>query len=439
MDFFKPTSSSDQFLKRKLKYLRVVFTICLTLMGIYFLRYNFEFGTTSFNGLFILTFALILPSPYIYSRTKNLTLASSLIVWPATIYLLILIWTSGGIDAPGVFWLSAIPLTTAILLGVRVSIFSIFIIALFLLTSIIAKTLGYDSNILGDVVDPKLERTINVITFMIYSLVTSIYFIQAEAKFQVQISEQKNEIDNLLKILVHDIANPLTNMIFILNRLRNGKATNLNEAHQNLGRFVGNIKLLLEQVRSLRALKDGKAFIEKSPVLLSQILTDLQRDLRPQLEQKQINLIIKQDHFVPYLVGDPNVLKQVILTNILTNAIKFSPAESSIEITTSQEQDFIMIEVRDYGIGIPPAIQKNLFSTHEHTHRKGTAGESGTGFGMPLVKEFTQKLGGQLDFHSSETDSPFFPRGTRVRIKFPALPESKDSQSSHLAFRKNSL
>jgi signal transduction histidine kinase len=286
--------------------------------------------------------------------------------------------------------------------------------------------MGYPSNELANVVDYETERVINVFSFLFYGLLTSIYFIRTEEKFQIQLSAQKNEIDNLLKILVHDISTPLTVMNFTLIKVKMNNWTNIEEAHQTLTRCFTNIHLLLNQVKSLSALRDGKTYIQMMPFKLNETLHEVQTDLQTALVKKQIKLVINAQHQSEYLYGDSNVFRQVILTNIITNAIKFSEPEGQIDLTTEDCDEFVSIRIRDHGIGMPTHIRKNLFNAHYQTHRKGTSGEGGTGFGMPLVYEFTQKLQGTIEVESSEADTEQSKRGTTFHLKFRiAKPEVK--------------
>ncbi|HBC75366.1 MAG TPA: hypothetical protein DC017_11070 [Candidatus Wallbacteria bacterium] len=85
-----------------------------------------------------------------------------------------------------------------------------------------------------------------------------------------------------------------------------------------------------------------------------------------------------------------------ILRNLLVNAIKFSKPESEIEISASSKEKFVEISVKDSGIGMPPEIAAGLFVIGENIVRDGTAKEKGTGLGLALCKEFTEKHGGTI-------------------------------------------
>jgi hypothetical protein len=93
--------------------------------------------------------------------------------------------------------------------------------------------------------------------------------------------------------------------------------------------------------------------------------------------------------------ADVNML-MTILRNLLVNAIKFSKPESEIDISAASKENFVEISVKDSGIGMPPEIAAGLFVIGENIVRDGTAQEKGTGLGLALCKEFTEKHGGTI-------------------------------------------
>ena len=105
-----------------------------------------------------------------------------------------------------------------------------------------------------------------------------------------------------------------------------------------------------------------------------------------------------------------------MLGNILSNAIKFSHIGGEIKIIVKNVDDsFIEILISDKGIGMPPDLVKSIFSATKPTTRKGTLGEKGTGFGMPLVKLFMDIYDAKI-FVNSKMDKEN--SGTEFRLVF---------------------
>ncbi|AGH96683.1 ATP-binding protein [Pseudobdellovibrio exovorus] len=90
-----------------------------------------------------------------------------------------------------------------------------------------------------------------------------------------------------------------------------------------------------------------------------------------------------------------------------------------MKISLSLEGANVVIEIRDFGIGMPKNILNNLFRMDSPTTRQGTSGEKGTGYGMPLVREYLQMMNGSIEVFSQEVDTSDFVRGTQVILRLP--------------------
>ena len=112
------------------------------------------------------------------------------------------------------------------------------------------------------------------------------------------------------------------------------------------------------------------------------------------------------------------MIEDQIIANILTNAIKFSPEGGSITLTCHDNGSQIELHIEDEGDGVPQHILPYLFDPLAPTSREGTAGETGTGFGLPIVKKFISVLGGEISVHSPARPNPAEKRGTKVRLAF---------------------
>ncbi|MFC2099036.1 sensor histidine kinase, partial [Bacteroidota bacterium] len=127
--------------------------------------------------------------------------------------------------------------------------------------------------------------------------------------------------------------------------------------------------------------------------LFSNVL-EIQRMLNSSMEKKNIHFEnrIAENTFA---WADPNMI-QTIVRNLISNAIKFTPADGTIELSSESLDDRIMISVRDTGIGISEEKQKKLFDFGDFNSSSGTEGEHGTGLGLLICYEFVKKHGGNL-------------------------------------------
>ena len=96
--------------------------------------------------------------------------------------------------------------------------------------------------------------------------------------------------------------------------------------------------------------------------------------------------------------ADDDMLKTVV-RNFMSNAVKFSPEGSSIDIAVTVEGDFAKVSVRDHGVGIAPERLESIFHKGETTY--GTGGEEGSGLGLQLCADFARKNGGDVMVESA--------------------------------------
>jgi signal transduction histidine kinase len=158
---------------------------------------------------------------------------------------------------------------------------------------------------------------------------------------------------------------------------------------------------ILELVKKMQALESGKMVLELKPVNLKGIIDVSGKILERKIFAKKIRLktTVPADIFV---IAEIYSFSNSVLNNLITNAVKFSPKTSTIEISAVREGETVTLTVRDRGIGMPDEIKKNIFNVSYKTNRRGTDGETGTGFGMPLVKKFVEAYGGSITIDSTE-------------------------------------
>ncbi|MCB1157852.1 MAG: ATP-binding protein, partial [Leptospiraceae bacterium] len=151
------------------------------------------------------------------------------------------------------------------------------------------------------------------------------------------------------------------------------------------------------------------------PVYLKDMLTKSLNLLKEQIDHKK--LYVKVDVEPNLLIKvDETSFVNTVLNNLLTNAIKFSYESGDIEIRTSKgnKPNKLLLELKDYGIGIPQKLLQDIFDPTKKTHRPGTWQEKGTGFGMPLVKNLMEAYGGEVQLDSRSIEEHPESHGTSV-------------------------
>lgn len=134
---------------------------------------------------------------------------------------------------------------------------------------------------------------------------------------------------------------------------------------------------------------------------------DLVREaFEPHLESKHIRLTIDGDRDTtgdspPLAWAEPELFVESVLGNLVSNAIKFSPEGTIVAVSADEVGDEIRVRIRDSGPGLPPDVLAHFASEGSLPTRRGTAGESGQGYGLKLAREHVERMGGTLELLSA--------------------------------------
>lgn len=241
----------------------------------------------------------------------------------------------------------------------------------------------------------------------------------ATQKAQAKTKEAGN-LRNLVHILCHDINNPLAiigGYSQSLNKKYDEKKSR--KAWKKIHMAFEQIKDITAAVRELQANELNKKPLKINSIDLHKIIESAKFIFEQKLKEK--NLSLESNITSPNLfkvMAEEISLSHNVINNILSNAIKFSPANSRIiinalELTNSNE---IEISIQDFGIGMPKKLCESLFNLEHKTNRIGTAGEKGTGFGLPLVKSFVELYHGKVHVESYPQEEFPHSHGTVFKI-----------------------
>ncbi len=215
-----------------------------------------------------------------------------------------------------------------------------------------------------------------------------------------RISHERKE---LVHILCHDLANPMSTMLSILN-MQDFFAT-FDEMRELLVSAAENGLNVIQLVREMQALDEHE--LELDYLNLSSMLIESERMLHNRFSDKQVALEKDIDSDLNVKVERTSFVNSVV-NNLLTNALKFSYPDSIIHISCEVfDEKNLVLRIQDTGIGMSEKLLQGLFDVRKTTSRRGTNGEQGTGFGMPLVEKFMHAYGGRIEVASrSEKQHP---------------------------------
>jgi signal transduction histidine kinase len=226
---------------------------------------------------------------------------------------------------------------------------------------------------------------------------------------------------NLLKLISHDLANPLQILGMSVEALSDRCPPELLKLVDRMKRSTDTMTQILYLVRELQAFDSGKKELKLESVSIDNVIENSQFIFQDKLKEKNIILEYVNENInqnESYVCAEKVSLSNNVFNNLISNAIKFSKPNSKINITSVQKDDQIIVKIIDHGIGIPADILPNIFAYDKETSRPGTMGEKGTGFGMPLVKLFLDLYGVKVVVKSQELNELTNDHGTSFELIF---------------------
>jgi signal transduction histidine kinase len=256
-----------------------------------------------------------------------------------------------------------------------------------------------------------------------------------------QIEAQKNELvklnaskDKFLSILAHDIRNPLSSIFGLSDILVNDYNTLTEDEKLVFTRDIHTLsENLFEIINTLLAWstsQSGMIAYRPKPFLITELCRKSIQNLQTVAKQKDIKLISSGDDSLE-VHADENMIFSV-LNNLISNAIKFSYSGSKIRVETTQTDGFASISVIDTGMGLNAENKNKIFRYDHHFLSKGTAGESGTGLGLILCKDFVEKNGGTIRVESEKNLGSTFTFTIPVNNQLTSTPQSENRISAEI-------
>ena len=184
---------------------------------------------------------------------------------------------------------------------------------------------------------------------------------------------------------------------------------------------IDAIEGIIQQVRYWEVAQSGKMSLNVKEVSLNKSIEFVLDIFEEQIKKKNLEIILDVEGDNHSIKADKATLESQILSNILSNAVKFSENEGRIEIKIHKVEEFHCVVIRDYGVGIPKSLLEILFDASKKTSRLGTAGELGTGFGMPIVKTYVEKFGGHMEISSVSKEVDEKSCGTTFKVYFRSI------------------
>jgi len=204
--------------------------------------------------------------------------------------------------------------------------------------------------------------------------------------------------DKFFSIISHDLKGPLNSLTsfsgLLINHFNSLSKEDIQTLAKDLDKSLKNLFALLENLLEWSRSQTGNIEFKPEKFDLNALLKENIELLRGQAQGKSITLEQTSDETT--IVHAHRNSVNTVIRNLVSNAIKFTPAGGKITLNVRADGDAVVTSISDTGVGMSPEVISKLFRIDTKHSTKGTANEKGTGLGLILCKEFVEKNGGQI-------------------------------------------
>jgi signal transduction histidine kinase len=339
-------------------------------------------------------------SPLFYKVVPSIICCTYLFLIPGFLFQFHHAMATGGFYSNTIIWFSLLPLIVGVTLNTKHMLIWVVITLAGVIAELILTKNGYSQDIISE--GGRIWAQINIATgYIMINLFLFLAYVKFRDDAYKTINDKKSQVKNLLRILVHDISNPLTLIKFSGSQIKKSDgAEKIIKQTNYLDLGVQSIEEIINYVREYEALESNKEkiILEKTDLnfCVSISLTVFESKLKEKLIS--VNNQIAENQWV---IAEKRVLITQVLNNLFSNCIKFTNRGGQIEIFSSQKNETILLHIKDNGVGIEEERLSKLFEESKSTSTPGTEGERGTGFGMPIVKVVMSRFQAKIEVKST--------------------------------------
>ena len=216
----------------------------------------------------------------------------------------------------------------------------------------------------------------------------------------------------------HEFRTPLNAILGYTHMLLNGVTGPVSDQQRkSLTRIDSNSRHLLaliNDILDITRIEAGRMPLNLSTFRFPELVDEVMSELEPIIKRSNLVVSARMPRSLPSLKSDRQKVKQIVL-NLLSNALKFTPAGSvTISATHNGKNRFVDIAVKDTGVGIPPDDQVKVFEDFRQLDSSPARGYGGTGLGLSICQRLSQMLGGTIELESEPG------RGSTFTLRLPA-------------------
>ncbi len=243
-----------------------------------------------------------------------------------------------------------------------------------------------------------------------------------ERRQALESAAEKEHYHRLVKVLSHDVSNAMAILSGYFVRIQR----RLSDAEDQpmlskMGHTIQKMNEILGMVKKEEAFKSFKESIELRAVSLHEVVAEVLYFYQDPLENKNLKLkILVPENIEVY--ADHTALAHQVISNIISNSIKFSKSGGTISIFVEEQAQSYRLVFEDQGVGIPKNLIEKIFFSSQAFSTEGTQNEKGSGLGSSLIREYMELFQGRLEVQSSTSQNDESETGTKVILVFPKIP-----------------
>lgn len=262
-----------------------------------------------------------------------------------------------------------------------------------------------------------LTVTLLMSAFFTTSLAERLRERQSElAETSSRLARLERRKSRFMRVAAHQLRAPLSAIRSLLNVALGSYGLEEEKRQELIRRAETRTQLMLELLSDLLALSRVRDALqengERELVAVDETLGKVVGMYRPQAEDKGQTLDVRLEAGDAAVLAQPSRLRDVF-TNLVSNAVKYTPAGGTVGVATRAGDNSVVCEVSDTGIGIPPEDQEHLFEEFYRASNAKEFAEEGTGLGLSIVREIVESAGGRIACASEPGE------GTRFTVTLP--------------------
>lgn len=244
------------------------------------------------------------------------------------------------------------------------------------------------------------------------------------AKVEAQKANQAK--DHFLAVLSHELRTPLTPVLAAVQLLqrRPGLSTEVREPLEIIQRNAQLQARLIDDLLDLTRIAQGKLDLKRKPMNICTVIERAVEIAKPDIDARRLHFGVALKDAPHRVNGDASRLQQVVW-NLLTNAVKFTPEGGCVGLRCERQDEHVIIEVSDSGIGIEPQDADRIFDAFEQGGRAMIRQFGGLGLGLAIAKRLVEMHEGKISVYSEGRD-----RGSRFRVQLPVSTEPLEATAN---------